>query len=1135
MSLDHILARYRNSSLAQAISEARTSRGKNADLVQVTGAAGSLSSMAIADWASGIDGCCLCVTPEEEQAVYVHSDLHQFFGGREELLLHFPAESAVYYDPDHVEDFSRTIRRSDGLQRLRGGFHGVIVADVRALISYVAAPEAVVASTMSLHYGMQMDPERLLADLHDQGFDSVDFVKEPGELSRRGGIVDVFPFTGEYPIRIEFFGDEIDSMREFDPATQRSVSRIENCRIVPSFDRESGGEMKTATLFDYLPEGSSAVVLGGAHVFDTAAQELESASDAYHRLLKKIAEADEKRSVFEEKEPPPPPPHVLFMDTDSLHRRLLVLSSLSISTPSTLLAPDQPVIDAGTTPQPTFNGSVKLLRRQLAANKKEGISTVILCDSRGQENRLYDLLDVETNPLDVQLLVESLHEGFVWKAEGLAVYTDHQIFNRYHRPTTRKRKKKSGISLRELRDLTIGDYVVHVDYGVGIFDGMERIEVRNKQQEAVRVTYSDGDVLYVNVSALHKLHKFTGQEGHKPRLTRLGSGQWERTKSRTKKRVKEIARDLIKLYAERKSAEGYAYPADTVWQQELEASFPYEDTPDQAAATAQVKSDMEATVPMDRLVCGDVGFGKTEIAVRAAFKAVQDGKQVALLVPTTILADQHYDTFKKRLAQFPVEVDMLSRFRSREQQQITRERLKTGKVDVLVGTHRASSKDIMFNDLGLLIIDEEQRFGVRVKERLRSIRPNVDTLTLTATPIPRTLQFSLMGARDLSIIYTAPPDRRPINTEIHTYDKNLVRDAILYETSRGGQVFFVHNRVRSIDEMAFSLRQLVENVRFQVAHGQMPSRQLEKVMHDFVNHRFDVLVSTNIVESGLDVPNANTIIINRADRFGLADLHQLRGRVGRSDRKAFCYLLTPPIKSLTREARRRLRAVEEFTDLGAGFSIAMRDLDIRGAGNLLGVQQSGFIADIGFETFHRILDEAVHELQTEEFSDVFADRAEPPQLGDTSIDVEADAFIPEDYVTNRLERLSIYRRLSEIHETKELTELKDELTDRFGAVPDALNNLLQATEIKLLLQPWRLARIQFKNRRLFLEMPPKEDAFFYLHLFHPLLQILNDGGFRYALKESPRKLRVIVQDTPNLGHCLRVASHLAEARPNAPA
>ena len=655
------------------------------------------------------------------------------------------------------------------------------------------------------------------------------------------------------------------------------------------------------------------------------------------------------------------------------------------------------------------------------------------------------------------------------------------------------------------------------------------MRLRGEIKEVVQLQFAGGDELLVNVNALYKLHKYTGKEGHQPKLTKLGTGQWERTKARAKSKVRDIARDLIKLYAQRKSAKGFAFSDDTVWQREMEASFQYEDTPDQAGASEAVKEDMEQETPMDRLVCGDVGFGKTEVAIRAAFKAVQDGKQVAVLVPTTILAAQHYKTFVQRMDKYPVRIGQLSGFVSADRQREVRKAMKDGTVDIVIGTNRLASKKTEFKDLGLLIIDEEQRFGVAVKDRLKKLRANVDTLTLTATPIPRTLQFSLLGARDLSTIDTPPPNRQPVQTEIHSFNRDLIRDAIQVELDRGGQVFFVHNRVRTIGEMAETIRALVPGVRIKVGHGQMKPKELEKVMMDFMEHKFDVLVSTSIIESGIDISNANTIIIDRADRFGLSDLHQMRGRVGRGDRKGYCYLLVPSVHSLTKDAKQRLQAVEEFSDLGSGFRIAMRDLDIRGAGTMLGAEQSGFIEDVGFETYHKILDEAVQELRREEFSDLFGDDAPAPNAVDLTVDVEGNAFIPDDYVTNHTERMNLYRRLSELDDRDELKLFRQEIRDRFGPVPHEVATLLLAAELKAVLSPLRLSKVQWKNQRLWLDFPKQdEDAFFYQTLFNPLLEKMGEQSRRYAFKETKSgRPRTIIQDVKSLQDARQIAEELA--------
>ena len=1067
----------------------------------------------------------LCLLTDADAAAYLYSDLEQLHELPENLLL-FPPTSQKPYDHEQIADPTPLIRRADVLQQLDDAFKGIVVTSVEALFELVPPPDTVQHETLTLAVGTEIAPQALVERLGGQGFERVEFVEQPGEMAWRGGILDVYPFAGDYPVRIEFFGDEIDSIREFEAQSQRSISRLTTARLVPNLERPSDANTCYSSLFDYLPDQVVVATFDEARLAEHANTLYGHAVDLYEHASN--AHSDQAH----------PEPAARYLDGDVLTKTLTGYPRLlfGVFTDTAAVetfhetslqrhATSLPQLDAR--PQPPFHGNIEQVRRQIADNALQQIDTIILCDSRGQESRLHDLLEEYIERKELRLRVESLHEGFEVPELGLAVYTDHQIFNRYHRPSTRKQRRQGGLSLRELKNLRPGDFVVHVDYGIGKFAGLQKITVREKQQEAVCLHYAGDDVLYVNVNALYKLHRYSGKEGHKPRLTKLGSGQWERTKARTKKRVKDIARDLIKLYARRKTSKGYAFEADSVWQQEMEASFEYEDTPDQATAAEAVKVDMQAGVPMDRLVCGDVGFGKTEVAIRAAFKAAQEGKQVAILVPTTVLARQHYETFRKRLNRFPICVEMLSRFRTAKEQKAIIKDLGKGTVDIIVGTHRLVSKDVQFKELGLLIIDEEQRFGVGVKERLRQLRVNVDTLTLTATPIPRTLQFSLLGARDLSIINTPPPNRQPILTEIHTFDKDLIRDAMLYELSRGGQVFFIHNRVQSIDEISAMLRELVPDVRMQVAHGQMKPAQLERVMMGFIDKKFDVLVSTSIIENGLDISNANTIIIHHAQRFGLAELHQLRGRVGRSDRKAFCYLLVPSIHALTREARQRLQAVEEFSDLGSGFNIAMRDLDIRGAGNLLGGEQSGFIAEVGFETYHKILDEAVQELRFEEFHDLFKE-APAPRAGETTVDIDEDALIPEFYLSNHLERLSLYRRISEAETQEALAEVHAEMNDRFGPPPDDVDNLIRAAEIKLLGQALRLPKVQFKNQRLFLEMPTQDaDPYFYQQIFYPLLEKLNTLYQRFVIKETKsKKVQAIVQNVIDLASARSILEKL---------
>lgn len=1117
MSLKPVSDRLRDAPAYQSArtwAQTHSAEGNTARSVSLKGFVASLPAFLLADLEADLQRPILCVTATPESAAYLVSDLEQISAGTAQHVT-FPPTGHTPYDHEQVQDAAPLITRADTLQRLVEGYDGIIVTSIDALVERVPPASAVKTETFPLAVGDEISPGDLVEMLKSQGFTRVEFVGEPGELALRGGILDVYPFAGDYPFRLEFFGDEIDAIREFEVTSQRSVSRLTNVRIVPNLERDAAAEGTSFTpLFDYLPEGTLVALFDDVRLQERAA-ELYGDARARYDALDPSAKA--------------PLPDQRYVDPTLLdaalafHPRLLLGSFTSGDAEETI------TLDAR--PQPNFNKQLRLVRAHVQDRANKGEETYILCDSRGQEARLLELLEEEVEAQQVRLLVESLHEGFDVPSLGLAVYTDHEIFGRYHRPSNRQRVKRTGgLSLRDLKALTPGDFVVHTDYGIGKFGGMRKVEVRGKKQESVRVEYAGGDTLFVNVSALYKLHKFSGKEGHQPKLTKLGSGQWERTKARTKARVKDIARDLIRLYAERKNSQGHAFAPDSIWQRELEASFAFEDTPDQASAAEAVKEDMEQSIPMDRLVCGDVGFGKTEVAVRAAFKAVQDGKQVAILVPTTILASQHFETFSKRLANYPVKVGVLSRFVPTKEQKEVIAGAKSGELDILIGTHRIVSKDVGFKDLGLLIVDEEQRFGVGVKEKLRKLRAEVDTLTLTATPIPRTLQFSLLGARDLSIIGTAPPNRQPIVTEIHTFDKNLVRDAILYETSRGGQVFFIHNRVKSIDEIGAMVQALVPGIRLRVAHGQMKPTELEDVMEGFLEKKFDVLVSTNIIESGLDIGNANTIIINNAQRHGLSELHQLRGRVGRSDRRAFCYLLVPSVHALTREAKARLRAVEEFADLGSGFNIAMRDLDIRGAGSLLGAEQSGFMGEVGYETYHQILDEAVQEIRQEEFKEMFKD-APAPKVSDTVVDVEEDALLPESYVTNHLERLGLYRRISDAADGEALQEIREELVDRFGPVPVEVEHLLLAAELRHLGEALRLPKIVFKNKRLFLEVPKQDaDPYFYETHFKPLLERLNDLGRRYVLKEtaSSKKLRAIIQDVPDLAVARATMQRLTE-------
>ncbi|MEX0995026.1 MAG: DEAD/DEAH box helicase, partial [Balneolaceae bacterium] len=837
---------------------------QNRKVVQLEQFTGSTISLFLAS-ASKYTSHILVLTPELEKASSIASDIGELLP--EEDLLLFPSTRRKPYDDQKIIDHSVLIQRSEVLEQLENRDKAIVLSSADAICEKLIAADEFQKKSVSVHTGDNNDPAQLKKKLSEQGYQPVKFVDEPGEFALRGGIFDVFPFSSDYPVRLEFFGDEIDSIREFDPDSQRSIAFLNETRFVPNATFE--GRANKQSLFEYLPEDTLILLINPDLIRNAIQDTYQNASLIYQR------NPDAEQELSE--------PDNEYLTTDDYekaleHKPLFISGSFTESVENS-----NQRIRIQTLPHPEFNGSFKLLRDNIHENSKKGILTLILCDNQNQRERFEELLGDPSPNFQYQLGVFTLHEGFVLPEQKLSVLTDHQIFNRYHRPKIKRKKKyKGGISFKELRDLNVGDFVVHVDYGIGKFAGFKKIKVKDVIQESAVLKYKENSVLYVNVTSLHKLQKYSGKEGTAPKVTKLGSGEWARKKARTKKKVKDIARELIDLYARRKSRKAYAFSPDTSWQTEVEARFEFEETPDQMKAIESVKEDMESEHPMDRLICGDVGFGKTEVAIRAAFKAVMDQKQVAVLVPTTILADQHYKTFSRRMKDFPIQIEVLSRFRTASEQKEVIKKLNEGKVDILIGTHRLVSKDVKFKNLGLLVIDEEQRFGVSVKEKLKEFRATVDVLTMTATPIPRTLQFSLMGARDLSIINTPPANRQPVYTEIHSFSQDLIRDAILQETSRGGQVFFIHNRVKNIEEVAEMIRMLVPDIRVRIGHGQMSSSKLEKIIHDFYNNKFDVLVSTNIVENGIDIANANTIMINNANRFGLSELHQLRGRVGRS-------------------------------------------------------------------------------------------------------------------------------------------------------------------------------------------------------------------------------------------------------------
>lgn len=1043
----------------------------------------------------------LMVSSDPQISASIASDLAQIDSGLLPLL--FPSTHRKPYDREQVTDLSSSVERADVLDAIQEKKQPLLFTSGEAIAEKLISSNAFHSLTLDITQGEHRTIDSLKESLDSLGYESVRFVAEPGEFASRGGIFDIYPYTSDYPVRLEFFGDEIESIREFDPDSQRSIAFLNDARFTPA--TASSPEGNRESLLEYLPDDTLLILHEPDLIFDEL--------DEIHRRATKI---------YQDSDDSLPPPDEEWLSADAFKEATEHYPLFITGTFSEQIETHGAELTLNASPHPEINGSFSLLREEIRRRTGEGYDLWICCSTDAQRERFEELLQESRDGFRYRMTTADLHEGFLLPDQKLGLLTDHQIFDRYHRPALKKKRRvRGGLSFKEMRDLNVGDYVVHVDYGIGTFSGFKTIEVKKSLQEVAVLTYKENSTLYVNVSSLHKLQKYSGKEGNAPKITKLGSGEWAKKKSRTRKKVKDIARELIELYAKRKAKKAYRFQPDTSWQKEMEARFEFEETPDQMAAIEAVKRDMESTQPMDRLVCGDVGFGKTEVAIRAAFKAVMDQKQVAVLVPTTLLADQHYQTFKKRMEGFPIEVDVLSRFRSTAEQKTVLKRLKSGQIDILIGTHRIVSKDVEFKELGLMVIDEEQRFGVQVKERLKELRAILDVLTLTATPIPRTLQFSLMGARDLSLIHTPPPNRQPVYTEIHSFNQELIRDAILLEQSRGGQVFFIHNRVKNIEQMADVIRSLIPGLRVRHGHGQMQPAQLERMIHDFYSHKFDVLVSTNIVENGIDIGNANTILINNANHFGLSELHQLRGRVGRSNRKAYCYLLTPPIQTLTSDARKRLMALEEFSDLGSGFNIAMRDLDIRGAGDILGAEQSGFINEIGFEMYTKILDDAVQEIKREEYSDQFETAPPPVETPDTQVEFDLPALLSDDYVQDAVERLNLYRKLSNTESLEQIEEWKEEVRDRFGPLPDEATNLWLAAEIRMLASTIYLKKVTIRAGRIWLLCPksdrPLGEHFYGNGLFQQLLQRIQEtDGDSYQLIQKKEAVRIVLQDVPGL-------------------
>lgn len=1074
----------------------------NDQQIEITNLNGSSLSMVISSVYRATEKPLLFICNEKEEAAYYLNDLEQFLdqgkGKNREDVLFYPGS---YRRPYQIEDTDNAniLLRAEVLNRINSQKKpALIVTYADALFEQVITKSELKRNTLKLAVADSLSLDFVHDLLHEFKFNRVDFVLDPGDFAIRGGIIDVFSFSNDHPFRIEFFGDEIDSIRTFDIESQLSVDRLTKIDIMPNVENKFLEE-KRQSFLKYI--SSKTVVFTLSPDLNKARLDklFVKAKEAFENLKGEIKHSD---------------PEELFCDGTLIENQLAAFSTVIVE--STPKGKVDKSIAFDTLPQPAFNKQFDLLIETLNENSDAGITNYLFCDNENQAKRFHDIFDDLDKQVTYQTITTPLYEGFLDRDLKIACYTDHQIFERYHKFRLKSGfAKKQSIQLKELTNLEIGDYVTHIDHGIGRFGGLHKIDVEGKKQEAIKLIYGERDVLYISIHALHKITKYNGKEGKAPKVHKLGSNVWKNLKQKTKARVKHIAYNLIELYAKRKLQKGYAYNIDSYLQHELEASFIYEDTPDQLSATEAVKTDMEKDQPMDRLICGDVGFGKTEIAIRAAFKAVDNGKQVAILVPTTILAFQHAKTFKERLKDFPLRVDYLNRFRTAKQRKDVLEGLENGAVDIVIGTHQLVSKSVNFKDLGLLIIDEEQKFGVAVKDKLKTIKENIDTLTLTATPIPRTLQFSLMAARDLSVIKTPPPNRHPIETNVIRFGEDTIRDAVRYEILRGGQVFFIHNRIENINEVAGLIQRLVPDAKIGIGHGQMDGRKLEQLMLQFINGDFDVLVSTTIVESGLDVPNANTIFINNANNFGLSDLHQMRGRVGRSNKRAFCYLITPPYHMMTDDARKRIQALELHSELGSGFYIAMKDLEIRGAGDLLGGEQSGFINDIGFETYQKILNEAIQELKENEFKDLYNQEEDQIKeyVKEVQIDTDFEILFPDDYISSIGERLSLYKELSDLETEEEIEVFEKKLIDRFGELPVEAIDLLDSVRLKWVARTLGLERVILKQKRMVgYFLSDQQSDFYQSPFFTKVLKYVQSHGQSCVMKEKKTKkgLRLLI-------------------------
>ena len=1118
MRADDLLSFYRLDPRAALLRKSLIQDGSKIELKGMVGSSPAMLAASLIDEADNTEQrpvSHLFILDDKETAAYFLNDLQQLLGQREKILF-FPRSARVPYQEEVTEN-ANIAMRAEVLHEVNAAQSGLLIVTFpEALAEKVISKRELSSQTFTISLGEKYTLDFLDEALSEYGFQKVDFVYEPGQYAVRGGIVDAFSYSFDHPYRMEFFGNEVESIRKFDPVTQLSVNKMTRAVIVPNVgDRTLYQSVEP--FFDFIPSNTRLWFADVARCRKEFEKTLERAENAFERVSDQL--------LFT-------PPHELYTAPKALDKIIDPFHVIEFDGGTSF--PDRITIAWDMIPQPSFNKNFDLISSNLKANHKQGYRNVIVAGQATQIERLHDIFADRGEDVPHQPIPLELSRGFVDKELKLLVYTDHQLFERYHRFRLKEgfRKNKQALTLKELMALEPGDFVVHVDHGIGKFSGLQKIEVNGKEQEAIRLTYRGGDVLYVNIHSLHRIAKYTSKEGTAPKISKLGTGTWAASKDKTKSRVKELAFDLLKLYAKRRASEGFAFSPDNYMLHELEASFMFEETPDQHAAIEAVKRDMEKPMPMDRLVCGDVGFGKTEVAIRAAFKAAADGKQVAVLVPTTILSMQHYRTFSRRLRDFPVTVDYVNRFKSGKALTETVQKLKDGQVDILIGTHAIVGKRIQFKDLGLLVIDEEQKFGVAVKDKLKMLKANVDALTLTATPIPRTLQFSLMGARDLSTIATPPPNRQPVETHLAPFHEETIRDAISYEISRGGQVYFVNNRVKNIQEVAGMIQRLVPDARVGIGHGQMEGKHLEDVMAQFIEGAYDVLVATTIIESGIDISNANTMIINDAHQFGLSDLHQLRGRVGRSNKKAFCYLLSPPLSALPDESRKRMQAIEQFSDLGSGIQIAMRDLDIRGAGDLLGGEQSGFISELGFDMYQKILAEAVRELKESEFANLFEEdrKADRRYVAEAVLETDFSLLIPDHYVNDIPERISLYRELDELDQEGDLAAFKVRLEDRFGPLPQETEDLIDTIRLRWLAEFLGMERVVLKGGKMIAAFIANQDSPFYQQpTFNRILEYLKyhardakmyqrNGGLRMSIENvnGPLVALKIMEDMAGL-------------------